>query len=205
MDNILFFKKASLLLEMIKINSVNKIVNLVSSLICFFLIIFFLLNPEIRWDHEERGVPEDNCRRRRLLWFPVQVFCGKEQEWRWQVNRHEIQFQLPIHVRIYWVTLLAAFSLQKPKKTVSHPYQSVWAGRSRGHCGPGQYGVCERIHAGLQPRADKSLVPNNEEPSGWSRMLLWHFVLHQTMTSLVLKWKPVTNLVGTTQHLLTQR
>lgn len=101
---------------MIKINSVNKIVNLVSSLICFFLIIFFLLNPEIRWDHEERGVPEDNCRRRRLLWFPVQVFCGKEQEWRWQVNRHEIQFQLPIHVRIYWVTLLAAFSLQKPKK-----------------------------------------------------------------------------------------
>ena len=60
--------------------------------------------------------------------------------------------------------------------------QSVWAGRRGHHRGPGQPGVCERSHCGLQPGADPLHLPSAQESSSWSWLLLWQLLLGQTIT-----------------------
>lgn len=60
-------------------------------------------------------------------------------------------------------------------------FQSVWERRSWRYCGPGEPGICERIHGGLQSGAYSLHLPSAQEPTSWSRLLLWQFLFCQTM------------------------
>lgn len=148
---------------------------LISTVLSCSLCLFI---SEAVWNHGGGRVPEDTRGGRRLLWLPVQVLYCSRKEGRRQVKSPAV-FVVSTHLSP--VSSIQICSIISCNWLCS---QSVRARRSGCRGWPGQPGVRQGLHCGLHAGTDPLHLPGVKESPSWSRLLLWQFLLCQTMNLL---------------------